>query len=200
MKHVASWLTILFAALVFAVMARGEGGDISALAERYDRALYRHWVDDDGDCQDTRQEVLVAESVEPPVLDEKGCKVVSGKWLDPYTGEAITDPRRLDIDHMVPLSEAHRSGAYAWTKEQRRAFANDLSCGHALIAVAAKANRSKGDKDPANWMPPNETFHCEYLRRWVSVKQKYGLSFDVREAKFIINSPCFFVSAGVLCQ
>ena len=55
------------------------------IAYQYSRSDYKHWIDADKDCQDTRQEVLIAESLEKPILDEKGCKVISGKWFDPYT-------------------------------------------------------------------------------------------------------------------
>ncbi len=77
----------------------------------YDRDLYGGWRDADGDCQDTRQEVLIAESLVPVALDSRGCRVVSGQWLDPYTGQTFTNPSDLDIDHFIPLAEAHRSGA-----------------------------------------------------------------------------------------
>ena len=138
--------------------------EVGAPVIPYDRDLYKHWVDADGDCQDTRQEVLISESLQPVVLDDRGCRVVSGEWLDLYTGQTFTDPSRLDIDHFIPLAEAHRSGSDTWTPEQRQAFANDLTNEHSLIAVSASANRSKGDRDPANWLPPDESFQCEYYK------------------------------------
>ena len=85
----------------------------------YDRDLYRHWIDADGDCQDTRQEVLIAQSLQPVVLDGRGCRVVSGRWFDPYTGQTFTDPGDLDIDHFIPLAEVHRSGGDIWTATLR---------------------------------------------------------------------------------
>ena len=156
----------------------------------YDRDLYRHWIDADRDCQDTRQEVLFAESIQPVTLDERGCRVISGVWVDAYTGQTFTDPGALDIDHFIPLAEAHRSGADAWSEEQRRAFANDLSNPDALIAVSRSANRSKGDRDPSDWMPPDESFHCQYVKAWVALKEVYGLSMDAKEMNFLNNHPC----------
>lgn len=133
---------------------------------RYDRDLYGGWIDADGDCQDTRQEVLIEESLEAVILDERGCKVVSGKWYDPFTGKTFTNPRQLDIDHFIPLAEVHRSGSHSWTSSQRKSYANDLTIAETLIAVSASANRSKGDKDPAHWLPPNSEFHCKYVEIW----------------------------------
>ena len=153
----------------------------AAAAVPYSRNLYGGWIDADGDCQDTRQEVLIAESVVPVRLDAAGCRVVSGRWLDPYTGHEITDPSDLDIDHLVPLAEAHRSGGDAWTPERRHAYANHLAHSEHLIAVSAGANRSKGDRDPASWLPENAAYHCEYVRTWVLVKLRWGLRADDAE-------------------
>ena len=157
----------------------------SSIQQPYDRSLYRHWIDADGDCQDARQEVLVGESLTPVRLNGAGCRVVSGRWFDPYTAQTFTDPGRLDIDHFISLAEVHRSGGDSWTTELRRAYANDLDHSNTLLAVSASANRSKGDKDPARWMPPNEAYHCEYLRQWVVVKATWGLSMDEEERSVI---------------
>ena len=151
----------------------------------YDRELYEHWTDADGDCLDTRQEVLIAESQSPPKLDSTGCRVLEGLWFDPYTGQHVTDPSRLDIDHLIPLAEAHRSGARSWTPEERRLFANDLLHPDALIAVTAASNRSKGDRDPALWLPPNESYRCQYVRQWVIAKVTWGLEMDPVEREAV---------------
>lgn len=153
----------------------------------YDRELYEHWTDADGDCLDTRQEVLIAESQSPPKLDSTGCRVLEGLWFDPYTGQQVTDPSRLEIDHLIPLAEAHRSGAASWTPEERRRFANDLSRPDSLIAVMAASNRSKGDRDPAVWLPPNESYRCQYVRHWVIAKATWGLEMDPEEREAVRN-------------
>ena len=147
----------------------------------YDRNLYKHWIDADADCQDTRQEVLIKYSLEPPELTQDGCRVRSGLWICPYTGASVTAPSKLDIDHLIPLAEAHRSGSAGWGSEQRLAFANDLFHEAALLPVTASANRSKGSRDPASWLPLNKQFHCEYVKSWVIIKATYNLSMDTEE-------------------
>ncbi len=159
----------------------GSGAPAESSAVPYDRDLYGGWLDADEDCQDTRQEVLIAESLIPVHFDSRGCNVVSGQWLDPYTGQTFTDPSDLAIDHFVPLAEAHRSGASHWLPQLRRQFANDLSFPGNLIAVSASANGSKGDRDPADWLPPNPAFQCDYVRAWVMAKGYWRLVMDNRE-------------------
>ena len=158
-------------------------------AEAYNRKDYTHWIDADKDCQNTRQEVLIEESVEsvlsPLVLDKKGCIVLKGAWMDYYTKEIIYNPSKLDIDHLVPLAEVDRSGGDKWNKKKKMEYANDLTNPQTLIAVGKSANRSKGDKDPSDWMPPNKDYWCEYIRDWQIVKKKWGLKMDEKERKFI---------------
>lgn len=156
-------------------------------AQEYDPSLFGGWVDTDRDCQDTRQEVLIEESLEPVKLDKSGCKVLSGLWYCPYTNQYFTDPSLLDIDHLVPLAEAYRSGANKWDRERRKAYANDLELKSALIAVYRSANRSKGDKDPAEWMPENQEYWCEYIKSWMEVKQKWGLTTPGLETNRVIT-------------
>ena len=100
----------------------------------YDRSLFKHWIDEDKDKCDTRAEVLISEAVVKPKVDKK-CKISGGKWLSAYDGKSVTNASQLDVDHLVPLAEAWRSGAWAWTSQQRQAFANDLADSRALIAV-----------------------------------------------------------------
>ena len=156
----------------------------------YDRNLYGGWIDADGDCQNTRHEVLIDESTIPVTLDTRRCKVIAGRWEDPYTGRVFIDPRDLDIDHFIPLAEVHRSGGHAWTPTQRRRYSNDLSNPNTLIAVSASANRSKSDKDPARWLPPNRAYRCRYLKTWVDLKRHWGLSADPVEERFLAENAC----------
>ncbi|AFX99330.1 hypothetical protein A1OE_1152 [Candidatus Endolissoclinum faulkneri L2] len=151
----------------------------------FNRALYRHWTDHDKDCQDTRQEVLISESLTTPVLRRDGCKVISGKWYDSFTGKIFTNPFELDIDHLVPLSEAHRSGAYKWNAARREAYANDLSHPDTLIAIDKKVNRSKRDSDPLSWMPPRLSYWCQYVASWRATKKRWKLQEDLLESLWI---------------
>ena len=169
-------LTILFTLLTTIAFSDSAG------CPKYERKSYRHWIDEDRDCQNARHEVLIAESSSTVVFKtEKGCRVVSGSWNDPYSGKTITDASKLDIDHLVPLKEVHESGGHAWDVYRKRDYANDLSDPNTLIAVDLGLNRQKGSGDPAEWLPPNQAYQEEYARAWVAVKLKWGLTADARE-------------------
>jgi len=146
----------------------------------YDRALFKHWVDADRDGCDTRREVLIAESVTPVTIGA-GCSISGGKWFSAYDGNETTDASTFDIDHVVALKEAWDSGANTWTADRRQAFANDLDDSFALIAVTASSNRSKSDKDPAEWLPTRAAYKCTYVNDWIRVKKIWGLSVDQAE-------------------
>jgi hypothetical protein len=146
----------------------------------YERELFQHWIDVDHNGCNTRCEVLNAERrTDLPGLD-------SG-WYSLYDGYTTDDPSELDIDHVVALGEAWRSGADGWDADRRRDFANDLDEPDALIAVTAATNRSKGDKDPARWQPPNRDGWCQWASGWVKVKAKWALSIDQAEADALHN-------------
>jgi len=145
----------------------------------YERSLFKHWIDADKDRCDTRREVLIQEAVVIPKLSS-GCVLNGGKWISAYDALATTDYSTLDIDHMIPLSEAWRSGAWKWSAAQREAFANDLTDPRVLIAVTASLNRQKGDQDPSTWLPPENK--CTYVSNWIAVKVRYSLTVDPSEA------------------
>jgi len=153
----------------------------------YNRDLFRHWVDADGDGCDTRKEVLIAESLEP-VQTGSSCAILSGRWYSIYDNTETTDSSRFDIDHVVALKEAWDSGAWNWSADQRRDFANDLSQPYFLIAVSASSNRSKSDRDPAEWLPTNTSYRCAYVRIWIDVKRAWNLSVDQTEYDALRNT------------
>jgi hypothetical protein len=147
----------------------------------YDRDLFKHWVDADGDCQDTREEVLVAESRVPI----EGCTPSQGEWFSPYDHATWTVSSDVDIDHLVPLKEAWDSGARAWSDDRRERYANDLGDPRSLVAVTDNVNQSKGDRDVAEWLP---TFGvCGYVRHWTAVKLRWGLSVDGAERAELVR-------------
>lgn len=153
--------------------------------QEYNRRDWKHWVDEDGDCQDARQEVLIEESSEPVVLDDRGCRVESGVWVDPYTAKTFTDPSLLDVDHVVALRDAHDSGGDIWTPELRKMFANDMADPAALRAVYRSANRSKGSRGPDRWLPTNADFRCQYIEEYMAIKEKWILDSDEHQKAVI---------------
>ncbi|WP_232831968.1 HNH endonuclease family protein [Nocardiopsis sp. FIRDI 009] len=147
----------------------------------YDRSLFPHWSSGVRDGCTTRQVVLLRDGEDVEVDDD--CQPVSGTWYSVYDGETLTEAGDLDIDHMVPLKEAWRSGASEWTTAERERFANDLDASPQLWAVSASSNRSKSDEDPGDWLPPLESFHCDYAVSWIEVKHVWELTVDQDEAE-----------------
>ncbi len=143
----------------------------------YNRASFKHWVDENKNGCDTRAEVLMSES-RKKVTRQGKCTIVSGDWLSIYDNTVVKVGSKLDVDHLVPLAEAWRSGASTWTPASREAFANDLSLSYALVAVSASSNRSKGDRDPASWLPKYSPSVCNYIGSWIAVKYRWNLSID----------------------
>ena len=159
--------------------------DLTVEAEHdggYDRDLFKHWIDANGDGCDARREVLIAEAVVAPSVGS-GCSLSAGEWLSRYDGETAGDNgSAFDVDHMVPLAEAWESGAHGWSADRREDYANDLGYADSLIAVSASSNRSKGARDPAEWLPPTAGVHCWYAAAWVQVKTRWDLTVDQAEA------------------
>ncbi|TYK52799.1 HNH endonuclease family protein [Actinomadura decatromicini] len=145
--------------------------------DTYDRSLFPHWITISGTCN-TRETVLKRDGTN--VVTDSSCAATSGSWYSPYDGATWTQASDLDIDHMVPLSEAWASGAWSWTTARRQSYANDLG-GPELWAVTDNVNQAKGDKDPAEWQPSRTAFRCTYARAWIQVKWYYGLTVDSAE-------------------
>ena len=196
-------LIIIFATGVGSPVAYSSGEiQLRTSAEHiggYDRSLFKHWIDADKNGCDTRKEVLISEAIVKPKKGSK-CVLTGGKWISSYDGKSYTKDASLDIDHVVPLAEAWRSGAWAWTPQQRQDFANDLKDSRVLIAVTASANRSKGDQDVKTWLPAKGK--CSYVEAWVAVKVRYSLTFDSGELSVIqsyfTSCPITNVSVDVL--
>ncbi|CAO3410190.1 HNH endonuclease family protein [Azospirillum largimobile] len=153
----------------------------------YERSEWPHWLALEGGCLNAREKVLIRDSRRPATLDAKGCSVKSGDWLDPYTGERITDAQMVDIDHRVPLEEAYASGGYDWSRERRAAYANDTGDPLTLLASSREANRAKGAKGPEDWLPPKQDGICLYVADWILVKARWGLAMDERERVTVGN-------------
>ena len=161
---------------------------IPADIPEYSRAQWKHWIDEDGDCQDARQEVLISESLVDVAFDsERGCRVETGRWYDAFTGIYVDSPGELDIDHLVPLKNAHDSGGWDWSSARKEQYANYLGDPDHRIAVTKGANRSKGAKGPAEWQPSDESYWCQHAMDWTEVKVKWGLTMTQPETEAVID-------------
>lgn len=135
-----------------------------------------------GDCQDTRAKVLIRDSkVSVSFTGTKTCTVDSGLWYDPYSNESFEAASQVQIEHVIPLSEAHKSGAWAWTQEKRKVFTNFLDSSYHLLPIKGSVNSSKGDRDPAEWMPPNKAYWHQYALNWVKIKNRWDLTANAEE-------------------
>lgn len=149
----------------------------------YDRALFgQAWADVDRNGCDTRNDILARDLLNPVFKEgTRNCKVLSGELLDPYDASVVefvsgqNTSVLVQIDHVVSLAWAWERGAYAWTNEQRTAFANDPMN---LIAASQATNQSKSASGPADWLPPEPALSCRYVERWVSVLNDYDLGID----------------------
>lgn len=158
-------------------------------AGTYARSDWPHWASLPGTCFTVRDKVLAEESWLPVMtVPASGgrCRVVEGLWRDPYTGREFTNADDVDVDHVVPLAEAWESGGHRWDRERRRAYANELGHQNHLIVIHDRENQSaKGKGDPAEYLPPNYAFICDYLEAWVRVKARWDLSVDPLEVEAI---------------
>jgi len=145
----------------------------------YHREEWPHWADIDSNGCDARQDALIAWSIVTPTVNRSGtCKVVIGSWVSPYDSVASNNPSDFDVDHLVPLENAFRSGGWAWSTERRRAYANNPAV---LVVASASSNRSKGADPPDQWRPANRNSWCAYADGWVKVKSSWGLSVTTSE-------------------
>lgn len=158
----------------------------SCKSHEYKRENWRNWKDLDNDCQDVRDEVLIEESVEEVTFEtSERCDVETGKWVSPYDGVVETKASRLDIDHFVPLENAHDSGGCNWSEDKKEKYANYMGNLHHLAATSMSANRSKGGEAPHEWKPSDGKYLCQYATNWINVKKKWGLSVTKEEKEHL---------------
>ncbi|OKL50668.1 hypothetical protein BM477_00590 [Boudabousia marimammalium] len=159
---------------------------------RYEREDFGEaWADEDHNGCNTRNDILSRDLSDVEYTSpRKPCKVLSGRLAEPYTGESVefvkgpnTSPL-VQIDHVVALGDAWRSGAQKWDLAKRQRFANDPLN---LLAVDGKANYEKGSASADQWLPANRHYHCRYVARQLAVKAKWDLSMT-RAEKQAINS------------
>ncbi|MFT4199480.1 HNH endonuclease family protein [Gordonia sp. (in: high G+C Gram-positive bacteria)] len=147
----------------------------------YRRSVFgRAWSDDvdvamgRNGCR-TRDDVLRRDLTDVRMSGK--CRVMSG-WLDdPYTGGRIrfergVDVKAIQIDHVVALGDAWRTGAQEWAPQKRLEFANDP---RNLQTTAGWANQRKKAGNAATWLPPEKGYRCTYVARQIEVKAAYGL-------------------------
>ncbi len=155
-----------------AMPVRDPGPDEGYTRERFGRA----WADVDRNGCDTRNDVLARDLTDVRLAPD-GCVVLAGTLVDPYSGAAIAfvrgpDSALVQVDHVVALADAWRTGAQEWPAARRLAFANDPAN---LLAVSGDANQDKGAGDASQWLPPQTGYGCVYVVRQLRVKAAYGL-------------------------
>ena len=192
-------LLLILAALVWA-FAPGVGWDLLGLRSRLGwpplhsgqalsslpdseaarEAFGQRWADTDHNGCDTRNDILARDLARPTFKPgTRDCVVLSGTLAEPYTGATIEFQRGdktsslVQIDHVVALADAWRSGAWQWDAQRRQEFANDPEN---LLAVDGQANEDKSASSADQWLPPNRAFRCDYVKRQIAVKNAYGLS------------------------
>jgi hypothetical protein len=162
--------------------------EISSSIPEYDRDDWNHWIDENGDCQNTRHEVLIEESFETVTYtSDTYCSVSTGKWYGNYTGKYYYNASELDIDHFIPLKNAHQSGGYNWSSAKKEGFSNYRLDPDNLIAVNLSANRSKGAKGPDEWKPSNTDYWCEYAYDWIRIKNYWNLTATQAEWDALVS-------------
>lgn len=163
------------------------------------RAIFGEpWLDVDGNGCDTRNDILARDLENVDFSPRAGqqnraagkgagvascpdATVYSGKLRDPYTGKEIEFRRgaqssaQVQIDHIIPLAYAYMHGGWELAQKGEKnllqEFANDPVN---LRAVSGAANKEKSAAGPAQWLPENRDFHCEYALEMVAVLEKYN--------------------------
>ncbi|MBB4913564.1 HNH endonuclease family protein [Streptosporangium saharense] len=150
----------------------------------YSRKRFQpQWENRRGRCS-TRELVLARDG--RGVRRNAACRPVKGLWYSPYDGRRLRSEKQVDVDHVVPLAHAWRSGAKRWSQAKRRAFANDLVRPE-LLTVSHSANIAKGGQGPQSWRPQRRAYWCRYATSWITVKHHYRL-FVTRKEKVALTN------------
>lgn len=138
--------------------------------------------DFDGDCQNTRNEILAVTSRAPVrYTNPRNCEARTGEWFDEYTGELFTVAAQLELDHIIPLRYAHNVGGDAWPPGKKVAFANDPM--NLILTERREANR-KNERGPSRYLP-REEYRCDYVRQWQAIAEKYELRLATQDSNRI---------------
>ena len=165
--------------------------------EPYDRGRFGGWLDEDGDCQDTRAEVLIRQSEIPVTFQgQKECVVQRGRWTDPYDGRVVTAAASMEIDVVVPLEHAHERGMYRVGNREKGEYLNDLTVGH-LWAVHVSTFAAKNGRGVKEYTPSRVAFNCDYAVSWFFAKMRWDLSADPNEVLVIGQLASFDDPNGV---
>jgi len=111
--------------------------------------------------------------------------LASGLLKSEYTGKTVeftSGDDVIQIDHVVSLAEAWRTGASSWDQAKRERFANDP---FNLEAVEAAVNQAKGDEPPIYWLPDIE--QCHFINRYISIKHLYWLGITTDEKDWMLR-------------
>lgn len=157
--------------------------------DKYNRTLhFGRWINDPNDqtCYNTRARVLIRDSAtQVDFKDSNHCVVEKGTWNDPYSGATMHESTKIQIDHMVPLKNAYISGAWEWNFQTRCTYANFMGNTFHLISASGHENMSKGDSSPEEYLPPMQTYRCDYIENWLKIKLIWKLRMSRAEVEAI---------------
>ena len=180
MQRPEDFVSFIVFCIVFVVLSVNVSASSSYQRDEY----ISSWVDEDGDCQNLRHEMLIRHSqLEVTFTNSDRCTVDTGRWFGPYLGKFITKARDLDVDHVIPLAYAHAYGAAAWSRTKKQSFAMDEAN---LLLVDDEENQFKGAKGPSEYLPRKE-FQCDYVKKWQLVATKYKLELPVTDRRVLLS-------------
>ena len=179
-KHTRERATFVAAMTAVAVILH-----LAIVSPDYSRKTWKHWTDEDGDCMNTRHEVLFRDSAEGTAkFSEDGCKIVGGLWVGPYSGEILNNPKQVQIDHIIALKEAHVAGGSRWYPEKKKEFANDMDN---LLATAGSTNQKKSAQPESRWLPSERSYLPTYFKKRLEIRTKYGLTMEAKECQAMLD-------------